>query len=464
VLFNSYEFIFIFLPIVLSGFLLLRYFGYHKLIPSWLLVSSAFFYGDFKLWHLPLLIAMILINYYFALKIERSSYKKRYFFIAIALDISILAWFKYASLLPILDSIKPDTLPLGISFYTFQIIAYLADIYQGRAKRLKLSDFALFILFFPQLIAGPIVHYAQMVPQFDSLAKGKTEIYFSNGLALFIIGLGKKVLLADTLSPFVDRAFGVVASGGSLDMISAWEGIIAYSMQIYFDFSAYSEMAIGLALMFGLRLPINFNSPYKAIDIRDFWRRWHITLSTFIRDYLYIPLGGSKKGDINTIKNLIVVMTIAGAWHGSGWTFVTWGFLHGVWLGLSHIKSKFIHISLPKGINIFVTFIGITLLWVLFRSNSLDTALLYYKFLFTGDITDTHLLAKDYIVSFVLLTTLFIVWFLPNAKEATRYIQDPNQELPQPSVAIAILCGILLIASLKALSEGASHSFIYFMF
>jgi len=322
---------------------------------------------------------LLLGNYYLSRRIARNG--KIWLWIALTLDLGVLAWFKYSVVLKEMPFFAPwasDTLPLGISFYTFQMIAYQVDLYHNRTKPASLGEFAFFILFFPQLIAGPIVHYATIFPQLKSLGTKRCCDTAALGVLFFVIGMAKKVILADGFAKFADAAFAKAASGVPA-FWEAWQGLMSYSLQIYFDFCAYSEMAIGLGLIFGLRLPVNFFSPYKAEDFRDFWRRWHITLSAFLRDYLYIPLGGNRLGLPRTMLNVILVMTLAGAWHGAGWTFLLWGMAHGILIALDHLLAVR-RLKLPskfKTFKILVTFTLVTLLWVLFRSPSLTEAWRY---------------------------------------------------------------------------------------
>ena len=475
-LFSSFEFMFYFLPIVFGGVLLLYRFNKRQYIAGWLVASSIYYYSDFKSWHLIVLAMMLTLNYVASLKIASKKRAKAWLWGSIAFDILILAWFKYANTLTFLPKeITPSTLPLGISFYTFQLIAYIIDIYKNRLTPAKPLKYLFFVLFFPQLIAGPIVHYLQIAPQVKELSKKRYCCeYIDTGVLFFIIGLLKKVWLADTFATFADRAFGSVELGKSISMLDAWGGLLSYSMQIYFDFCAYSEMAIGLGLIFGIRLPINFLSPYKAESFRDFWRRWHITLSTFLRDYLYIPLGGSRKGKTRTIFNLIAVMTLAGAWHGSGWTFILWGFGHGVMIAINHLLYRFKLLSskILKPLKIFVTFMIVTLLWVLFRSSSLDVARKYYISLF--DISTLHIDKEwefwrllyhwDSSMWLWIVPTLIGVWLLPNMKNIAKYSQDYKDKLPNQSIWLGILSGVALWVALKMMTQEASRSFIYFMF
>ena len=474
-LFSSFEFIFHFLPIVFAITLVLYRFGKSRYIAGWLVASSIYYYTDFKSWHLAILAVMLIINYIASLKIASHKSPKLWLWGSIIFDISILAWFKYAHTLTFLPKeMIPTTLPLGISFYTFQLIAYVVDIYKERLTPAKPLKYLFFVLFFPQLIAGPIVHYLQIAPQVKNLAKKRCCEYIDSGVLFFIIGLLKKVWLADTFATFADKAFDSVAMGKSISMVDAWGGLLSYSMQIYFDFCAYSEMAIGLGLIFGIRLPINFLSPYRADSFRDFWRRWHITLSTFLRDYLYIPLGGSRRGRARTLFNLIAVMTLAGAWHGSGWTFVLWGFFHGVMLALNHLLYKFrlLQSRILKPIKVSVTFTIVTLLWVLFRSDSLATAKHYYMalFNFSSFHIDTHWEFWKIIYHWNSHAWLWVlpaivgVWLLPNMKKVAKYSQDWQERLPAQPLWLGLFSGVALWIALKMMSGEASRSFIYFMF
>ncbi|MCG8440709.1 MAG: MBOAT family protein, partial [Caulobacterales bacterium] len=303
-----------------------------------LLGCSLVFYGWAHPPYLALITASIGANYLLGRAIGRTG-SRGLVALGVALNLAALGWFKYAGLfasaladLAALDiTLDGVVLPLAISFFTFQQIAYLVDARTRGTGRTGFLDYALFVAFFPQLIAGPIVHHRDVVPQFAGPGFARFErsdVAF--GLALFSIGLAKKVLIADGLAPLADGAFAASAAGEPLASADAWAGVLAYSFQIYFDFSGYSDMALGLARIFGVRLPMNFNSPYKARSIVEFWRRWHITLSRFLRDYLYIPLGGNRRGGLARYRNLFIVMLLGGLWHGAAWTFVVWGGIHAV--------------------------------------------------------------------------------------------------------------------------------------
>ena len=343
-LFNSYGFLFVFLPLTLAGFFWL---GRHSglLAAGWLTLASLTFYGWWDWRFVPLLVLSIAFNYMMGLVIARThgQSRQRWFVIAVAADLMLLGYFKYANLLvsslndiarttyPALDIV----LPLGISFFTFTQIAYLADVFQDKAREARLVHYALFVSYFPHLIAGPILHHKEMMPQF---AERRTYRLQRNsvllGAVIFTLGLAKKVLIADNLAPFANAAFG---SPDHPSLLLAWGGVLAYSFQIYFDFSGYSDMAIGLSRLFGIRLPLNFNSPYKSRNIIEFWRRWHMTLSRFLRDYLYFPLGGNRHGPARRYANLMITMLLGGLWHGAGWNFAIWGALHGLFLSVNHL-------------------------------------------------------------------------------------------------------------------------------
>ncbi|MEL6911965.1 MAG: MBOAT family O-acyltransferase, partial [Cyanobacteria bacterium J06598_4] len=352
-LFNSFEFIFLFLPITL---ILFFYIGRkdenikHQLPIIWLIIASLIFYGRWKPLNLPLIILSIGVNYYLGYWLsnilERPRIKKAVFAFGIAFNLGLICYFKYSNFLlgninHLIGSnftLPSVVIPLAISFFTFQQIAYLVDAYRGETKEYDLRKYMLFVCFFPQLIAGPIVHHREVLPQFEKASIYKfSQTALSIGLTVFIAGLFKKVIFADRIAEYSNLAFAAASQGINLTFSESWVGALGYSLQLYFDFSGYSDMAIGAAYMFGIRLPLNFNSPYKAISIVDFWRRWHITLSHFLRDYLYIPLGGSRRGEFRRYFNLLLTMILGGLWHGAGWTFIFWGGLHGSYLVVNHL-------------------------------------------------------------------------------------------------------------------------------
>ncbi len=446
-LFNSYSFIFLFLLPVVALFFLLK--PAYRL--GFLILASVVFYGQWSTAHLGLLLTSIVFNYLSALIMIRSSHKRSILTIAILLNLLPLIFFKYSVFLHL--STQSLVLPLAISFYTFQQIAFLVDLYRGEVERGSFKTYLFFVIFFPQLIAGPIVHYRQIISQVQAGALEHVRWHaIHTGILLFSLGLFKKVVLADQFFPIANAAFGHVET---LSSPEAWVGLFAYSFGIYFDFSGYTDMAIGLALLFGLRLPINFNSPYKAVNIIDFWRRWHITLSDFLRDYIYIPLGGNRKGEYREVFNLLMTMTLGGIWHGAGWTFLLWGLLHGVLLSIVHLKNRYLkRWKIPNGAAIAVTFLVVSLLWVLFRSQSMAEAWHYYEVLFCfsgGDLPQLNL--------YGLAVGLGIVWFLPNSIEFSGY----QKQIPL-GWRYALTAALLSFIALKMMAEAPAQSFVYFNF
>jgi len=396
-LFNSYEFIFFYLPIVFVVFFSISHYS-HRLAAFWLFVASLFFYGWWNPNYVSLLIISVIFNFTIGTAISKEhrkgaqNRKKWFLFIGIATDLILLAYYKYANFFlnntnQILGTdwqLETVILPLGISFFTFTQIAFLVDAYRGEVKERNFIHYGLFVTYFPHLIAGPVLHHKEMMPQF---ALEKTyNLHWENisvGLTIFIIGLFKKVVLADGVAQFVSPVFNSAANGLPLTLVEAWCGALAYTLQLYFDFSGYSDMAIGLSHLFGIRLPLNFNSPYKAISIIDFWRRWHMTLSRFLRDYLYYTLGGSKKGVVRRYLNLMITMLLGGLWHGAGWTFVFWGGLHGIYLCINHAWRKIrsvLFFKSPIGqverlFGLMFTFLAVVIGWVFFRANDINSAI-----------------------------------------------------------------------------------------
>lgn len=346
-LFNSYDFLFGFLPLVLLGHHVLSRRVGMRAAWIWLVATSLLFYGWWYAPYLLLLLGSMAGNYTVgrvtADERRGRTVRKGWLTIGVTANLALLGFFKYAGMfddnvlfLTGIDLPIPRyVLPLAISFFTFQQIAYLVDAYKGLTKAHDPLDYALFVSFFPQLIAGPIVHHGEMIPQFRE-GRRATHLDRSVGLTLLILGLGKKVLIADTFGVHADQMFRVVGDGHAPTVINAWQGLLSYMMQIYFDFSGYSDMAIGLSRMFGITLPVNFDAPYRSDSMIDFWKRWHITLSRFLKDYLYIPLGGSRKGSVRRYANLMITMLLGGLWHGANWTFVAWGGVNGAFLLVNH--------------------------------------------------------------------------------------------------------------------------------
>ena len=345
-----------------------------KLARWWLVFASVCFYSYWNIDYVPLLLSSIGWNYTFGKLLQRGVYGKVLLALGIGGNISLLGYYKYAGFFietynavgGFAYDVPQIILPLGISFFTFTQTAYLIDVYRGETKRCEGGTFGAYMLFvtiFPHLIAGPIINYRDMMPQFFRLRN--YVLNYRNlavGIAFFAMGLFKKVCLADKLSPWVAAVF---SNADSVGFIEAWVGAIAYTYQLYFDFSGYSEMAIGLGLMFNLHFPTNFNSPYKAHSIIDFWRRWHMTLGSWVKNYLYIPLGGNRQGELKKMRNLFVSMVLIGFWHGAGWTFILWGALHGFFLMVNHIWRR-AGISLPNLLCWGLTFICVVICWVFF--------------------------------------------------------------------------------------------------
>ena len=379
-LFNSYEFIFLYLPLVFLVFFGLAKWGGRQAATCWLVLASFFFYGWWDWHYVPLLFASICFNYLVGRRIQQGERRKAWLVFGIALNLALLGYFKYTGFfLETVNSLAGSlvfdvphiVLPLGISFFTFTQTAYLVEEYRGEAAEHSFLTYCEFVTIFPHLIAGPIIRHRDMLPQFTD--EKNFYIDYKNialGITLFTMGLFKKTVIADYLSSWVADVF---SRADSLTFLEAWIGALSYTFQLYFDFSGYSEMAIGLGLMFNLRFPTNFNSPYKAKNVIDFWRRWHMTLGLWVRDYLYIPMGGNRAGELGKMRNLFLSMLLIGLWHGAGWSFVLWGGTHGILLMINH-QWRRLHIQLPDGLCWAMTFLCVTGCWVLFRAESFGQA------------------------------------------------------------------------------------------
>jgi D-alanyl-lipoteichoic acid acyltransferase DltB (MBOAT superfamily) len=394
VLFNSYSFLFIFAPLAIAAYHISRYYlGINPAILS-LCIASYIFYLFGEHAYPYLLAASILFNYAVGITINRSaiaSTRRIWLVVGLCGNLLALGFFKYTNFivaqLDLAGAPVPDigniVLPIGISFYTFTQIAFIVDVYRRKSSEHRFAPYFLFVTFFPHLIAGPILHHKEMIPQFLRHRTPRFSSALVVGLALFTLGLAKKTLIADSVAPTSSAIFSAASQGISVGFVEAWVGVFAYSAQIYFDFSGYSDMALGLAKMLGVRLPINFNSPYKATSIVDFWRRWHITLSRFLRDYLYFSLGGNRLGVTRRYANLFVTMLLGGLWHGANWTFIVWGAGHGLLLGLAHLWSDLSAAKklpqLPLALAWFLTFMAVVILWVPFRADSMASALTVWR-------------------------------------------------------------------------------------
>lgn len=508
-LFNSYIFILAFLPLTLMLVHGLRRAGFERGSILSLTLMSLAFYGWWNAKYLLLLVPLMFVNFAIALHIaphggQRPTAAKWLLIMGIVMNLTALGYFKYANFF--LDNVNDlfgshltlarIVLPLGISFFTFQKIAFLVDAYHGRIEKLNLLDYSLFVSFFPQLIAGPIVHHSEVIPQFRR-GGSVSNASLSLGITIFVIGLAKKVLLADTAAHYASPQFTAVAAGMKLDLLAAWSAAFAYSAQLYFDFSGYSDMAIGGALLFGIRLPINFSSPYKSPNITEFWRSWHITLSRFLRDYLYIPLGGSRKGKARRYMNLLVTMLLGGFWHGAGWTFVVWGALHGFYLAVNHIwRSLCEKVGLSPGrtggfgrrLGQTITFVAVVVAWVFFRSDNLGTALEMLKAMagsngiaaplslagFLPQLVESQGPVDTGTAMLVSCVLLAIAWFAPNTQQITSYVGpkgvygsgDIGEERTafrwHASTRWAIAVGCLFGIALMSMSKVSE--FIYFQF
>lgn len=486
-LFNSYIFILLFLPLAVTGYYLLNYFNKYRISNLFLIGMSLWFYGYFNISYLLVICSSIGINFFMAKSIQHIKQKIKYqkFLLGggIFANIVIIFYFKYYDFFIKNINIVFKTsfelqniiLPLGISFFTFQQISYLIDTYRGETKGYTLDEFALFVTFFPQLIAGPIALHSEVIPQFK---KEENRTFasknFSKGIYIFAFGLFKKVLIADTFGKAVTYGFGTITTLSSMEAILV---SLSYTFQLYFDFSGYCDMAIGIGHMFNIDLPQNFNSPYKADSITAFWERWHMSLTRFLRTYIYIPLGGNQKGKIRTYINIMIVYLISGIWHGANWTFILWGVFHGTLNCLNRLCKKSWE-KLGDVTKWGVTFMTVNLLWILFRADNISSALIFIKRMFSlsdfsirqelyncFQLTELKLIGKNipglsYIVSAIkgfdlwmfILGAFFIVLNFRNSKEI----------IFKPTVARSLITVIFIFWSVISLA-GVS-TFLYFDF
>jgi len=431
-LFNSWLFIAVFLPVALIGYFVL---GRRSNVAAviWLALASLAFYSFSNWQFVLLLLASIAFNYGIGyLLIERKllpRWRTAVLTTGVAGDLLVLGIFKYAGFFVANLNAAFAThfvvnilLPVGISFYTFTQVAFLVDAYRGNVARYALPHYALFVTYFPHLIAGPILHHRDMIPQFERAeAKRADPHLILCGVIIFAIGLFKKTCLADGIQPLVAIAFGPTTP--TFDQ--AWIGVLAYTFQLYFDFSGYSDMAIGISLMFGIFLPLNFNSPYKATSIIDFWRRWHMTLSQFLRDYLYIPLGGNRRGAVLRYVNLATTMLLGGLWHGAAWTFVVWGALHGAYLCVNHAWNNFgpnvppRFAPLANVAGLILTFLAVVIAWVFFRADNMTTAL--YVLSKMADPGNVAFGRGEIVYALFVVAYAALAWFAPNTQEIMGY-------------------------------------------
>jgi len=491
VLFNSYPFILAFLPVVVAGFFLLGRID-RRIAAAWLAAASLFFYGWWSPRYVPLLMASAALNFAAGSALARDR-SRRTLTLGVAANLLLLGFFKYADFL--VDTVNGAAgtawplprivLPIGISFYTFTQIAYLVDAYRGEARDRHFVHYLLFVSYFPHLIAGPLLHHAQVMPQFDDPRTYRPRLANVNlGLVLFATGLFKKAVLADQLALIASPMFDAAAGGATPATSAAWVGALAYALQIYFDFSGYSDMALGISRLFNVTLPVNFFSPYRAVDMIEFWRRWHMTLSAFLRDYLYIPLGGNRRGPARRYLNLMATMLLGGLWHGASWTFVAWGGLHGAYLVVNHawraLRRRLGAPALPAIAGVALTFLCVVVAWVPFRASDFATALRILRAM-AGSGGEALPWSAPTLWPFVLRMSdapmlsagawlalgLGVVFLLPNIYQATGRSAHRPAESAAPHAAatwLALVAGVLFFLGFKALAAGEPSPFLYFQF
>lgn len=475
-LFNSYIFIFSFLPVTLILYFGLNRLHYNNAAKCVLILASLFFYAFFNVSYLPIIIASILINYSLALGMWKCTegkeiIRKVLLGTGLLFNIGLLGYFKYTDffieninvLFATSFILKNILLPLGISFFTFQQIAFVIDSYKAKSSRPPvLIDYCNFVTFFPQLIAGPIVLPEEMLPQFaDKKNQYPVAKNIFDGLFIFSLGLVKKVIIADSISVFANAGHSMYAN--YFTMAEAWLISLSYTLQLYFDFSGYCDMAIGIGKMFNINLPINFNAPYRAKSFGEFWKRWHMTLNRFLTQYIYIPLGGSRKGLKRTLVNILIVFIISGIWHGAGWTFIIWGILHGIGVCIHRIWAKHGFIKIPGFISMFITFFFINILWVIFRADNLQRAWLIIKSMFNNHqlylskafTSSLPSLLPNKVNIFILFVAVLFAFLGPTAY---KLMTDYNNKRGMKSVGMVVcFCiGVLFVARVV--------SFLYFNF
>lgn len=484
-LFNSYIFVLLFLPVVLTAYYTLNNFKKYNSSKITLIFASLWFYAYFNYSYLFIIVFSILVNFFIVKimkKISNMNWRKMVLGIGILLNLSVLFYYKYMGFFTENINMMFGTsfnivnlvLPLGISFFTFQQLSFVIDSYKGNIPDYSIIDYSLFVTFFPQLIAGPIVLHDEMIPQFEN-EKNK-KINFDNmksGLRAFSMGMAKKVLIADTLGNAVNYGFGNLADINSLDSIIV---ILSYTFQIYFDFSGYCDMAIGIGKMFNIDIPVNFNSPYKALTINEFWKRWHITLTRFLKTYVYIPLGGNRKGNVRTYINLAIVFLVSGLWHGANYTFILWGAMHGVAMLINRrFKVQFDKMNIV--LSWIVTFIFLNITWVFFRADNVYIAIDMIKNVFNfnfssinASITSAFILPEfEFVFSFLgsmgtHLSNLFVPVALVFVLVLTLCFKNTSEKIKNHDVGIVSLisCSMLLIWCVCSFS-GIS-TFLYFNF
>lgn len=467
--FSSSIFLFAFLPLSLAGYLVATTTRARNL---WLLTASLVFYAWGESFYVLVLLLSIFSNWLIARLLDRNR-SLGWLTFGVVINLGLLGFYKYANFivdnlsaasqflgLPALVS-APVHLPLGISFFTFQAISYLVDVYRrDAAVQKRITDVALYISLFPQLIAGPIVRYASIEKQINERRFDLEN--FVAGARRFTVGLAKKVLIANVLGETADNIFGLDSPGAS----AAWLGILCYTLQIYFDFSGYSDMAIGLGRMFGFKFNENFNYPYIATSIRDFWRRWHISLSSWFRDYVYIPLGGSRHGEIRTAVNLLIVFFLCGLWHGASWSFVVWGLFHGVFLSVERFVRRPLSSLVARALAHVYVVLVVMIGWVFFRADTLGDAIRYLTAM-TGFSTAVGFdaLAQSHLNSKVILTLVIgVVLSTPVARSMLKTLSAPGPRVATLSLARDTLLIALFVLSAMSIAAGTYNPFIYFRF
>lgn len=487
-LFGSLVFIFAFLPVALAGYHGLRLSGRPGGAKAWMVACSLVFYGWWDWRYLFLVGISIAANFQWSRVMERHPGARWMLGAGVAGNLLLLGYYKYANFfvravdtLVGLDwQVGHIVLPLAISFYTFQQIAYLVESRRDGKAADSFVDYALFVLFFPHLIAGPITHHKEMLPQFAAAGRGRLPTsYVRIGTAIFVLGLAKKVLLADGFALLADPAFNAVRDGAVLGTADAWLGALGYTLQLYFDFSGYSDMAIGLGLMFGILLPVNFASPYKSTSVVEFWRRWHISLSRFLRTYLYIPLGGNRHGMVRRYINLLATMALGGLWHGASWTFVLWGTLHGLYLIVNHAWNAMVpqrsEDAVSGALGWMLTTLAVVVAWVLFRAESFSdaTSVLLSMGGWHGQGTVEGFLFARPLGWVAVVAGWIVVTRLPSVLELARYPQStpglpiehdgivPIRRPAKPWAAAAALGAVAALAFARLPDPGV---FLYFNF
>lgn len=473
--FNSLVFLVAFLPLAWGGYLVLTRIGRNRVSTGWLVLASLVFYGWWNPAYLPLLIGSILFNYGCGQAIGKADRKRFWLILGITGNIALLGWFKYTDfVLSLVDAPALGwVLPLAISFFTFQQIDYLVDRYRGDAAQTSLLDYALFVTFFPQLIAGPIVQHRDILGSFQKPKRTVSTRQIATGVFLFVIGLTKKVALADTFALYANKGYDSIPT---LSTLEAWITSYAYTFQLYFDFSGYCDMALGLGLLFGVTLPLNFSSPYKADTIQAFWKQWHMTLNRFLTKHIYIPLGGSRYGVGRTLLHIFIVFAISGIWHGAGWTFILWGCLHGLAVIVQRLWGKQ-GWRLPRFLRWFLTFQFVHLAWVYFRADSVSSAHALFQRMFsfssgsgpgggTGMLFDSYAytlrsvtfsLGDTGVIIGIFLLASIVVWGMPNAHQW--------RERFRPTPWFAVMTVALLLFTLGVLFfQSTNSTFLYFNF